>query len=367
MKDLSEIKNKGHWQVNGEQFDVKVNAILAAQKKDTEVTFHYNDRWWNQHNWAVEPKKSLEELYVERAKQLREKYKTLIVRFSGGSDSTNIMKTFIDNNIKIDVVVVNTYCGLSGTPWDEHAGNQERKLITWPAIQKFLKEGAEFEVIETDTSFQALIMKDDPDWIFKINAPRFRMVEVTAPRMVLDEKLSKYNNSDTAIVVGMDKPHVQLLHDKIWVSVIPDCLPLADPGHSHMIQEPFYWTADLPELPIKQNHAVKNWAKNNLDKLPETKIIAGTKNLIIPLIYGKYINFEPGSPLPFFDHSAWTISESPWDNLWDHNIQKTPIYDSWVKGIDLADSLIQDKFKRNGSIWDHGLKLVYTKPRWLGR
>ena len=80
MRDLSEIKNKGYWQVDGEQFDVKVNAILVAQKKDTEVTFHYNDQWWDKYDWAVEPTKSLEDYYIERAQQLRAKYKTLIVK-----------------------------------------------------------------------------------------------------------------------------------------------------------------------------------------------------------------------------------------------------------------------------------------------
>ena len=367
MKDLSEIKNKGYWQVDGEQFDVKVNAILAAQKKDTEVTFHYNDRWWNQHNWATEPTDSLEELYVKRAKQLRSKYKTLILRYSGGSDSNNIIRTFLDNNIKIDVVVINDYEGLSSTPWEDHAGNLERKLITWPTVQQFLADGANFELLRVDTSFQALVIRDDPEWIFKVNAPRLRMVEITASRMGLSETLSKYNNSDTCIISGLDKPRVQLLNNKIWMSYIPDILPvLSDPGHSNMIQEPFYWTADLPELHIKQCHAVKNWANNNINKLPENKCIFGTKNLIIPLIYEKYYDFTPGDKLPYFDTLCFT-KDIPYDNVQDYNIKQTPIYESHHQVVSLADSLIDDRFKNKDSIWENGLKFINTKPRWLGK
>jgi hypothetical protein len=367
MNDLSEIKNKGYWQVDGEQFDNKINAILAAQKKNTEVTFHYNDRWWNEFDWAVEPTKTLDELYVERAQQLRAKYKTLILRFSGGSDSTNIIRTFLDNNIKIDIVVINDYEGLSGLSWADHQGNLERKLITYPTAKKLLDEGADFELMSVDSSYGVLVIKDDPDWIFKYNAPRLRAVEINAPRMGQSEKLAKYNNPDTCIISGLDKPAIRLLNDKLWVSCVSDSLPvLADPGHSNMIQEPFYWTADLPELPIKQNHVVKNWAKEHLDLLPEDKCLFGTKNIMVPLIYPKYYNFTPGDPLPYFDTLCFT-KHIPYDNVTDWGMEKTPVYESHRRGVDLADSLIEDRFKVSSSIWNDGLKPIYTKPRWLGR
>jgi len=49
---------------------------------------------------------SLDFLYALRARQLREKYDYLVLYFSGGADSTNILKTFIDNNIFLDEIVM---------------------------------------------------------------------------------------------------------------------------------------------------------------------------------------------------------------------------------------------------------------------
>lgn len=105
-------KNRGYWCVAGEYFNNKVTAILAAQHRElnfSDITYHYNDEWYDQHDWSVEPSESLDELYLKRARQLREKYKTLIFRYSGGADSTNILRTFVDNNIKLDIVTMNEW------------------------------------------------------------------------------------------------------------------------------------------------------------------------------------------------------------------------------------------------------------------
>jgi hypothetical protein len=102
-------KNRGYWLVEDEYYTNKVNAIIAAQHRNLGpegITFHYNDEYWDQIKWHIEPTETLKELYIQRAKQLRKKYKTLILRFSGGADSYNILRTFVDNNIKLDVVAI---------------------------------------------------------------------------------------------------------------------------------------------------------------------------------------------------------------------------------------------------------------------
>jgi hypothetical protein len=83
-------KNRGYWSVDNQYYTNKVRAILAAQQSNLgygAISFHYNDEWWNQVDWNIEPDESLQELYIQRAQQLREKYETLILRFSGGADS----------------------------------------------------------------------------------------------------------------------------------------------------------------------------------------------------------------------------------------------------------------------------------------
>ena len=367
------IKNKGYWQANGKYFDIKVNAILEAQSTDSEVTFHYNDQAWDQADWTVEPKSSLEDLYLQRARDLRSKYKTLILRFSGGADSMNILRTFVDNNIKIDVIVVNEYYGLNNDDRNTHPGSAEKLAITLPFLDSLQKQGVEFERLELDNSKFFNLLGRDPDWIFRFNMPRFRLVELSAPRTVLHPELQKYNCPETCVITGMDKPSVFCTHEKIWEFKIPDLFScLSDPGHSLMIQEPFYWTADLPELMIKQCHVIKNWAKVNPGKWPKygdnntTVRHTRKKEWLVPLIYPKYYNFEPGSKLPYLDIENPSCEE-PYDRSVDHGLERMPVFNVHLQGVQLADKLIHRRFKNAESIFQDGLRYNYSKKRWLGR
>ena len=98
--------NAGYWQVNDRYFFDKCECLrYATDIKNYNVSFHFFDDIYQSIDWSVEPEQTLEELYCARAKQLREKYDYLIIQFSGGSDSMNILDTFFNNNIKVDEIV----------------------------------------------------------------------------------------------------------------------------------------------------------------------------------------------------------------------------------------------------------------------
>ena len=52
-------KNIGYWRVGDNLFQNKVNAILEAQKTQQEISFHYNDEWWDRVDWTREPSESI--------------------------------------------------------------------------------------------------------------------------------------------------------------------------------------------------------------------------------------------------------------------------------------------------------------------
>lgn len=379
-RPLSEIKNKGFWSINETEYDVKVNAILAAQQQGLgykDIKFHYNDQWYNSKKWHIEPTESLRELYIKRAKQLREKYDTLILRFSGGADSTNILRTFVDNNIKLDVVSINMW-NLPGTdPWIEPS-NIEKRDIAIPLAQELLSQGADFELIITDFHKTYSLLGNDPDWIFRINAPRFACVDICNHQASTTEEYEKWNNPGTCIITGVDKPFIRYnVKHNTWYSHIPDILHSMIEKSSRMEQEPFYWCADLPEILIKQCHELKNFYMNNLDKMcvedAEHKNLT-YKRQVIPIIYPDYYNYmEPGpEPLPYYDMSvdaeaARKHKNGPRGYGFDFGIEKSPYYNTWVSGINLADQLIYRDFKNEDSIWSAGLKMCVTKRQWLGR
>lgn len=373
-------KNRGYWQVDGEYYPNKVRAIIAAQHRGLGpdgITFHYNDQWWDQARWDIEPAQSLQELYVARARQLRERYKTLIIRFSGGADSMNIIRTFVDNNIKIDVIALNTWQQPDADPW-LCTQNIEKKLVALPYVEKLKAQGVEFELVVNDYYPTLSVLGDDPAWIFDIDAPRFNLMDICAHRALTTSEFDRWNDPSTAVVAGIDKPKVYMREGKIWFWSQGDIWHSLVNKANNMIPEPFYWTADMPEIPIKQSHVVKQFfqAHPDLMKTWDGKLFrAGSKPNLIPLIYPHYFGDQDPtqSKMPGWDHDDILTryrnynDNAPRGHGTDWQFHKSPYFKVWKDGIDLADRLIDRRFKNTDSIWENGLCHIMTKPRWLGK
>jgi len=374
-------KNRGYWLVEDEYYTNKVNAIIAAQHRNLGpegITFHYNDEYWDQIKWHIEPTETLKELYIQRAKQLRKKYKTLILRFSGGADSYNILRTFVDNDIKLDVVAMNEW-HMDGAESRLNSINVEKKLLAVPRLAPLINQGANFEVITNNySSTFGDAIGNNPEWIFDIDAPKFSCIDITACRALTTPEFSKWDSPSTGVIVGVDKPRIFVKEDKIFYFSMPDILHTMHNPVNQMIPEPFYWTADLPEIVIKQCHSVKHYWQNHLHTLSNqdnnVKFIRQKKQLV-PLIYPEYFGeLDPlAEKLPYWDHDNLNNRFKKGNGLaprgwgWDWQIHKSPHFKVWEAGIDLADRLIDRKFKNKDSIWENGLKSIYTKPRWLGK
>ena len=96
--------NKGIYNCNGKNFHNKIEAIFEANRSDKHVTWDYHDLIFKNYNWSIDPPIGLEELYKQRALQLREAYDHIVLFYSGGVDSWYILNTFIKNNIHLDEI-----------------------------------------------------------------------------------------------------------------------------------------------------------------------------------------------------------------------------------------------------------------------
>jgi hypothetical protein len=367
-------KNKGYYQVDGILFRNKVKAILEAQKRDLPVTYHFNDEWWDTADWTKEPSESLHDIYIKRAHQLRDSYETLVLRYSGGADSYNILRTFIDNGIKLDYVVTNVMQDMIYQDFETHPGNIERLTISIPTLQKLKEQGADFKLVISDIS-RFLLTIDNPDWIFRIDhAPRFTIAEIINPQAMKHEIYNHIDKPTTGVIMGIDKATIwPIRHPKIYTFQVPDYLPCHLGFCNNMAYEPFYFTADMPALPIKQSHVVKNYLKDH----PEVSLPAlnslDFKRVLVPLLYPKYYHFSPGDPLPYWDShflQCERMGQYPHQPRGTNDgveIHKTPVYKAWCDGIDLADKLIDRKFKHEDSIWTNGLVTMFGKNRWVGK
>ena len=87
-------------------FANKITALQYATANKQDVGFYFYNTVWDNFDKSILGKTSLTYLYAERARQLRDKYDYLVLHYSGGSDSHNILHTFLTNNIKLDEVTI---------------------------------------------------------------------------------------------------------------------------------------------------------------------------------------------------------------------------------------------------------------------
>jgi len=112
MNNLENHPYYYYYKLGDQKLSTKLFALYAKEKfQDKHITWHFPN-WENalsKIDITKEPEESLQQLYLQRAIQLRNKYDYLILHYSGGNDSHQILETFMLNNIFIDEVAVHTY------------------------------------------------------------------------------------------------------------------------------------------------------------------------------------------------------------------------------------------------------------------
>jgi hypothetical protein len=180
-RQMAVATTSGYWKVNDKCFFDKRECLLYATViKNYNVSFHFFDDVYQSIDWSTEPEKTLEQLYCDRARQLREKYDYIIIQFSGGSDSMNILDTFLNNNIRIDEIV--TYYPISVIDYLYSSFNKndtsnknlifEYKTCVEPKLKKISQSNPEIKISVLDYTDRAI-------------------------ELTLDEKLQKCSNSLT--------------------------------------------------------------------------------------------------------------------------------------------------------------------------
>lgn len=269
---------RGFYTVNGAKYYSKLQAIMAAGPTG-HLEFNFNDAVYGRANWATEPAESLDELYRRRAWQLRERYDHLVLCYSSGSDSTNILHTFLNNNIPLDEVFcygpMSTTQG-QGTVDSTTPGEymyREIDLIALPYLRELSKKH-QFKVTVYDWSQDMVSGFKDSDWVWtEVNA---RLGPSVLVRNRLHDSYAHLNLVDrgrrVAFIYGIDKPRVVLRDGGYYLAFLDLLLNqsvgmgAAATGSVWDHDEFFYWTPDLPELLIKQAHVIRRYFEANPDK-----------------------------------------------------------------------------------------------------
>jgi hypothetical protein len=271
----------GYYSVAGKHYSNKFEAILAAQQNHGEVKWHFFEEVFSKVNWHTEPSQSLDELYRLRAQQIRDKYDYIIVFCSGGADSNNVIRTFINNNIHVDEVMgIAPMSALHNWNFDDKNISEsntisETKFALLPLLNEVTLKCPRTKVTLHDY-FEKMKGYKDEQWVYD-GAGNINTVLTSHFTDVLSFKHIDdivQQGKRVGLVFGSDKPVIRISFDHSMHFLFADAAInyLNTPSHREhpsVDRVLFYTSADLPEMLVKQSHVT---ARAIL--LPENKFIA---------------------------------------------------------------------------------------------
>ena len=103
-----------YYEQDGKKFPSKIMSYYASylppkKKEDIAWRLHHFENNLENLNLLEEPIEDLQQLYIQRAQYLRDNYEYLILNYSGGPDSHNILETFMLNGIFLDEILIYSY------------------------------------------------------------------------------------------------------------------------------------------------------------------------------------------------------------------------------------------------------------------
>jgi hypothetical protein len=365
----------GYYQVGDIKFLVKNDALLFATKTKQDVTWNFNNEYFSSFDWTIEPSESLADLYAERAVQLRQKYDYLVLHYSGGNDSNNIVETFIKNKIHLDELIIrapkiNEYDISDGLSADNMLA--EVKEVAYP-LAKIIKDqympNIKITILDTAPFIENWLQKnknwfDDFTWVTdpsNIIRSNFDM---------LDDNLIKMAERGLKIghITGHDKPKISKKGDSYY-SFFNDIIttrgyitPRVTNRDLPYYFEFFYWHKDAVKLLIKQAHtlvqAEENGRINRPPVYPITNAIEQQRNEKEWRIYEDQVSTEI-YPERIFPRS-WTAVKPMLktindDHSWIYRHENNEIFENWKRNMEKFHSSVDTRFHRKGNLFFWGV------------
>ena len=300
----------GVYTVGDKTFTSKIDALRCSDATGIHPEWSYYDKEFSEFNWQVEPPENLEYYYSLRCKQIRDKYDYIVLHYSGGGDSHNILVHFWKNRIHIDEIIValpiryfETLLPNASTATKDL---QNEWFFTVKPDLKWISENLpKTRVTIYDCTDDMLNFKVDQDWILHAGEHINPNISNRIQRYYKLNTMNVYDRYTVGHVYGLDKPLVFKNGDEWNTSFLDSVISVQASfksvfdHHTHINVEYFYWTPDLPEMLIKQVHSVKNYYEAN----------------------------------PQFLHLASHQKKTPEDKEKERNLVRRAVYPYWREGI----------------------------------
>lgn len=263
----------GFYQVGNQKTYSKLEALEFHQATKLPINWNFNDAVFENYNWTIEPKESLDFYYSQRARQLRQKYDYLVLMYSGGADSSAVLDTFVENNIFLDEIC--QYHNLQGEHGNKQSWlNEEVFYNSGPRTQELIATNPVYKntvhrmIDITDLQKNVLnIHEYKYDVWYKTNGyhtpnslARTHLRETAEYSKIID------SGKTVCFIWSVDKPDVICDENNNYWFVFTDAkdgqgvtaaTQMLNRAWEH--DEYFYWSPDLPDLLCKQGHVVKKF------------------------------------------------------------------------------------------------------------
>jgi hypothetical protein len=272
-------KKLGYYICDNLEFESKISALTYSNISKKPVEWIFNDLEFSLYDWSVEPTLTLDQLYDQRAKELREKYDYLILSYSGGSDSHQILMSFIRQNLLIDEIIVNTvekgwrnFTILDPKNTSSLNSGAEHYLQTIPRLKEIenLIPRTKITICDlTDHVYDSFLKAGDASWVLSkrealnpIGVTRFNYIYFDEVRRKFDKQ------KRIGLVLGVEKPKSIIHNGQFWIRFndrAANMVTIIDhiKDYDNSVLEYFYWSPDAVPILIKQGHVIKRWLETN--------------------------------------------------------------------------------------------------------
>jgi hypothetical protein len=317
------MNNTGFYVVNGKTYTSKTLAAIDASKENCSMQWHfYNEVWekFSKEKSQLLGRINLDYLYKQRAQQLRDKYDYLILNYSGGADSHNILMTFLNNGIALDEIYVTWSPDVDSKVYKPNTiiTTAENLLSEWdyvlkPSLEWIAKTYPNIKItvkdpfsLDLNTLYSDTTL-EKPGHYFGV----FEMMRQNTIPDSITEQVSK--GKSVGDIWGIDKPNILFDHGKAYLYFL-DIVTYGVPRNVDSVggsTELFYYSVDMPELAFEQGHKVLQYFMEHRADVEKLELIKMKRydlsryqwynNLVKPIIYTTWDmrKFQVDKALPY--------------------------------------------------------------------
>ena len=367
-------KDLGYYTCGGIEFSSKVDALIFSKTVNKPVNWVFHNVLFSNYNWEIEPEHSLDFYYDKRARELREQYDYLILSYSGGSDTHNILESFIRQGLHIDEIVTNhmSKATKSMTVLDTSVKNSwnfsaEHELQAVPRLKYISEKLPKTKITVLDVSdivLNSMNVFDDVDWVLNRNDHlsvgqtfRYNYFHFSNIKKQFDKNLK------IGIMVGLEKPKTFVDAGKMYIrfgdaSVNITSINDFNDDYTNVKVELFYWSKDTLPMMCKQGHVIKKWLQLNPHMLHAWDIVDPKKytgykmNRLVHEKVLRSVIYSTWNEEWFQTDKALAWWHTEFDTWFRTNKDLTKEYSMWQRGLDYIESIIPESLVYSDGVAD---------------